>query len=275
MVSEVWKSTPELRTTAGIDGLPPVRDDDLVGLDTDVVVDDQLVGADEPSMPLEERHVRRLETTPSSLAGRRPDAHQDPVPDGRPVDRLDFGSDPERRRSPHAHRHIRRVDEHFARDTAAIDARPPEGPRLDESRLAAGEVLRNDDATGSGSDDGQIEPLPLLRSPHRWSALCPWVRRRLWVRRRPPELQNAGNGHNDDDQRAPSCRNQEHDCRRRRAMQPQEVDGRALCVLGDEHNEQHEDAGGDHHSGPARTEARPKPGLRFLILLLIRGVRHR
>jgi len=100
IVSEVWNSTPEPAITGGDHGRRPGRHHDAVGADPDAVVDDQLAGAGEAGVALEQRHPVQRGPGPAAVLRDLLDPGEGAVPDGRPVHPGHRGADAELGRVP-------------------------------------------------------------------------------------------------------------------------------------------------------------------------------
>jgi hypothetical protein len=77
----------------------------------------------------------------------------------------------------------------------------------------------------------------------------------LRARGSPSKLQDSSDSHDHDDQGARGGRDEYHNRRWCRSMEPQEVDRGTLCVLSDEDDQQNEDDGSDDHRSPTRADA--------------------
>ena len=158
MVSEVWNATPDSATTGGIDGRPPVA---ITICSASMRVSSLITNSCGPAKrarPSKTDDIRRLDPPLTPCERGLVDPRDDPVPDSWPVDRLERRRQAELRRPADLHRHIRRVDEHLGRDTAPIEARPPEASRASMRATWPPPTSSGiDDVAGTGADDRQRE----------------------------------------------------------------------------------------------------------------------
>ena len=107
IVSDAWKSTPEIRHYFRNQRSATGGYDDLIGFDMHVVINDELVGTDKSSMPLEGGDVSQADAFLSAFVRNVLDSSHDPISDVRPMHGFKGRSNAKLRGNTELCRHIR------------------------------------------------------------------------------------------------------------------------------------------------------------------------